>query len=113
MQSIAVIGGGITGVTTAYALAWRGFLRGVRALPRRDTWPHVVEMPIRQTRRDIQSQQPALGQYWIGADRTSLIATVLSLVVRDRKGLWLSFGLNGEVQALVPLGQHHRPHITE
>ena len=31
---------------TALLRARRGFLRGLRALPRGDTWPHVVEMPI-------------------------------------------------------------------
>ena len=27
-----------------------GFLCGLRALPRGDTWPHAVEMPIRYSR---------------------------------------------------------------
>ena len=32
---------------TALLRVLRGFLRGVRALPRSNTWRHVVEMPIR------------------------------------------------------------------
>ena len=34
-------------VDLAGRAANRGFSRGSRAVPRWDTWPHVVEMPIR------------------------------------------------------------------
>jgi hypothetical protein len=36
-----------TALDAALLRAWRGFVRALRALPRGDTWPHAVEMPIR------------------------------------------------------------------
>jgi ABC-type glutathione transport system ATPase component len=37
--------------------ARRGFLCGVRVLPRADTWPHLVEMPIRYSAHMSDGQQ--------------------------------------------------------
>jgi hypothetical protein len=38
----------------------RGFLRGLRALPGGDTWPHAVEMPIRPHGMTRASNSPSL-----------------------------------------------------
>ncbi|PIY27877.1 MAG: hypothetical protein COZ09_12740 [Comamonadaceae bacterium CG_4_10_14_3_um_filter_60_42] len=43
----------------------------------------------------------------------SQIQSFLSLVVRDRNGLGLALWMDGEIQPLVPLGQHLRPKLTE